>query len=69
MRYSDERREAVLKKLLPPTNQTVAELAQAEGISAATLYQWRKQARGWPFVAGSSPLTRKAGIRPTNSMP
>lgn len=45
MKYSEERREAVLKKLLPPTNQTVAEVAEAECISAATLYNWRKQAR------------------------
>lgn len=45
MRYSDERREAVLARLLPPHNQTVAEVAEAEGISTATLYNWRKQAR------------------------
>ncbi len=38
MKYSDERREAILKKLLPPHNRTVAEVAQEEGISAATLY-------------------------------
>lgn len=45
MKYSDERREAVLAKLLPPHNQSVSEVAEAEGISAATLYNWRKQAR------------------------
>jgi len=45
MKYSEERREAVLKKLLPPHNRTVAQLAEEEGISAATLYHWRKQAR------------------------
>lgn len=43
MKYSDERREAILKKLLPPHNRTVAEVAQEEGISAATLYTWRKK--------------------------
>jgi transposase-like protein len=45
MKYSDERREAILKKLLPPHNRTVAEVAQEEGISAATLYNWRTKAR------------------------
>lgn len=45
MKYSDERKEAVLKKLLPPRSRTVAQLAEEEGISAATLYNWRKQAR------------------------
>jgi len=28
MKYSDERKEAVLKKLLPPYNRTVAEVAE-----------------------------------------
>lgn len=45
MRYSPERKEAVLKKMLPPQNRAIAELAREEGISAATLYNWRKQAR------------------------
>lgn len=45
MKYSDERREAILKKLLPPNNKSVAEVAEAEGIAPATLYKWRKVAR------------------------
>ncbi len=45
MRYSRERKEAILKKLLPPMSMTVNELAAAEGISAVTLYAWRKEAR------------------------
>ena len=39
------RKEAILKKLLPPINQTVAEVARAEGLSVNTLYQWRDKAR------------------------
>ena len=45
MRYSQERREAVLKKMLPPHSRSIAELAEEEGISVGTLYLWRKQAR------------------------
>ena len=45
MGYPVERREAVLKKLLPPNNISIAELAKEEGISDGTLYLWRKQAR------------------------
>lgn len=45
MGYSAERRESVLKKMLPPNNVSIAALAKAEGISDATLYLWRKQAR------------------------
>jgi transposase-like protein len=45
MRYPDERKEAILKKMLPPNNKTIKELAEEEGISEATLYNWRKSAR------------------------
>jgi len=43
--YPRERKEAVLKKMLPPDNKTIKELAREEGISEATLYNWRKAAR------------------------
>ena len=45
MGYSQERKEAVLRKMLPPNNQSITELAKEEGISDATLYNWRQQAR------------------------
>lgn len=45
MKYSPERREAVLKKMMPPGNKTISRLAAEEGISEATLVNWRKQAR------------------------
>ncbi|WP_419597186.1 transposase [Thiolapillus sp.] len=45
MRYPKERKEAVLKKMLPPNNKPIQELAQEEGICEATLYNWRNQAR------------------------
>jgi len=44
-RYSPEHRDALLKKLLPPFNMTVAELARQEGVSEQTLYNWRKHAK------------------------
>lgn len=45
MRYNKERQEAVLKKMMPPHNKTIKELAREEGISEATLYNWRNAAR------------------------
>ncbi len=45
MGYSPERKESVLKKLLPPNNISIAALSKEEGISDATLYNWRKEAR------------------------
>jgi len=45
MRYSAERKEAVLKKMVPPNNRSIRETAEEEGISEATLYNWRKADR------------------------
>ena len=45
MSYPRERKEAILKKMLPPNNKTIREVAEEEGISEATLYNWRKAAR------------------------
>lgn len=46
MGYPRERKEAVLKKMLAPHNRSIKELAEEEGISEGTLYNWRKAARG-----------------------
>ncbi len=45
MRYSPERKESVLRKMMAPHNRTIKELANDEGISEATLYNWRQEAR------------------------
>lgn len=44
-KYPPERKSAILKKLLPPHNRKVSDVAQEEGISEVTLYNWRKQTR------------------------
>ena len=55
--YSAERKAAVLRKMLPPSSLSVAELARQEGISDVTLYHWRKQA----MASGEmSAVTKKA---------
>jgi transposase-like protein len=45
VKYSEERIQAVLAKLCAPHNRAVREVAAEEGISEATVYNWRKQAR------------------------
>lgn len=42
-RYSEERKAAVLKRLLPPDNEPVLRVSKEEGISDVTLYHWLKQ--------------------------
>lgn len=44
-RYSQERKNAMIEKMMPPLNVAVSELVRQTGISDATLYTWRKQAR------------------------
>ena len=56
-RYSPERKDALLRKLLPPVNMSVAELARQEGVSEQTLYNWRKHAKaGGAAVPGDKNL-------------
>lgn len=45
MKYPRERKQAVIAKMLPPHNTSIAELAQREKISIATLYKWRNEER------------------------
>lgn len=62
-RYSEERKAAVLKKLLPPANRKVPLVSQEEGIPVPTLYNWIKQCR----VRGTKPNGTKTyakAIRP-----
>ena len=65
MKYSPERREAILAKLEAPYNRTVNDLAAEEGISTATIYNWRKQA--FLFLSsggGGLPVMRKQFFDP-----
>jgi transposase len=56
--YSEERKQQILNKLLPPSNMTVAEVSRTEGIGVQTLYNWRDKAKqqGRP-VPGSKPTS------------
>ena len=58
--YSAERKQAVLKKLLPPYNMSVPALAKEEGISDQTLYNWRTKIKqqGQP-VPGNKPTSEQ----------
>lgn len=44
-KFSSERKEAILVKLLSPDLISIADLARKEGVSDKTLYAWRDQAR------------------------
>lgn len=44
MQYSDELRDAMLQKILPPNNQPISKISKEEGISEQTLRNWKNQA-------------------------
>ena len=56
-KYSEERKIAILDKMLPPHNFTVREVSLREGIGEATLYNWRKKAKqeGRPVPGSRKP--------------
>lgn len=45
VRYSQEKKEAIIKRMMPQNNESVAQISKEEGISNVTLYKWRKEAR------------------------
>ena len=45
VRYTKERKEEIVKRMMPPHNESVAQLSKDEGITEVTLYKWRKEAR------------------------
>lgn len=44
-KYSAELREQMVRKLMPPSNLAVATVSRETGISAPTLYAWKKRFR------------------------
>ena len=50
-RYPEEKKNAVIQKMLPPQSLSVSKLSRLEGISTKTLYSWRKEA-----ISGGNPV-------------
>lgn len=44
-KYSAELKEQMVRKLMPPSNRSVAAVSRETGISAPSLYAWKKQFR------------------------
>ena len=45
MNYSPEYKEAMLRRMLPPNNESIKKIAKEEGLSEQTLRNWRDKAR------------------------
>ncbi len=51
MNYSPELKEALLRRMLPPNNESISKIAKEEGLSEQTLRNWRDKARKDGYAA------------------
>ena len=51
MNYSPELKEAILRRMLPPSNESITKISREEGISEQTLRNWRDKARSEGIAA------------------
>ncbi|WP_430383886.1 IS3 family transposase [Anoxynatronum buryatiense] len=49
-RYSQEFKYNIIKKMMPPENKSVSAISQETGLSEATLFKWKKEAKAKGFV-------------------
>ena len=45
MNYSAEFKESIIRRMLPPNNESISKIAREEGLSEQTLRNWRDKAR------------------------
>ena len=45
-RYSEEFKEKIVQKMMPPNAKSVSQIHQETGVSEPTLYSWRNKVRG-----------------------
>lgn len=53
-RYNKEFKSKIQQRMLPPNNEAVSQIAKETGVSEATLYKWRTQAKASGYVAPSN---------------
>lgn len=55
--YPKEQKEAILARMMPPNNESVRKISKETGISEATLYVWKKEARLTGYAVPSDSKT------------
>ncbi|PHJ36939.1 transposase [Desulforamulus profundi] len=59
-RYSDEFKYSIIKRMMPPNNESVNSIARETGLSEGTLHSWKKKARANGIaVPGGEPEAEK----------
>ena len=57
MNYSPELKEALLRRMLPPNNESISKIAKEEGLSEQTLRNWRDKARKEGYAVSGTEAT------------
>lgn len=55
--YPKEQKDAILARMMPPNNESVRKISKETGISEATLYNWKKEARQSGYAVPSDSKT------------
>ena len=45
MNYTQEFKDSIIKRMLPPNNESISKIAMEEGLSEQTIRNWRDKAR------------------------
>ena len=51
MNYSQEYKDSILRRILPPNNESISKIAKEEGLSEQTIRNWRDKARKDGYAA------------------
>lgn len=51
MNYSPELKDAILRRILPPNNESITKVAREEGLSEQTIRNWQRKAREEGYAA------------------
>lgn len=67
MRYSKEFKESMIRRMMPPNNESIQHIAQTGGVNEQTLHNWRKAARAEGQVPWGMAISASSEARRTNS--
>jgi len=56
LKYSTGMKQAILKRVIPPANESVSEVSRETGVATQTIYYWKKQARNGTLDAEGSEM-------------
>jgi len=63
MNHSKESKQNVIRRMLPPNNESVSQISRDTGISETTLYKWKKAAKAQGLLGPGESSTERWSTR------